>query len=636
MSIKTFAQAEEVLAKALPGYESRPQQQRLAQAVETVLAEGGQGLLQAGCGVGKSLGSLIPVILSGERVVVATATIALMEQYAEKDIPFLAENLGVPFTWALVKGRSNYFCHAKAANADEKFAPQIQALRDEVMEPGHDGDREHFKTPVTKQEFSNVASSSNECPGKRECPFGDICFAEIAKAKGREAQVVITNTAMLMTDLVVSERSEGAAQMLGEYDVVVIDEAHETEEIATNALSDTFRKGGFEKFVKEVSNFSGTYGDLIATAPLNEAIENAWSSLREGRFNSVAAEDESDVWSVLANLLLELGAKVAKVDLSNLTSDRKVAARRAQLASRASNMAWRVRRLLSDGSDVSVRWVESEKNLRGVSQLVIKTAPLRVGPFLQENLWTKTVILVSATLSVGSDFSFIKDRLGLEAPTVLDVGSPFDYSSQARLFIPTAQTPNPKARSAWQQYVMQTTIGLVDAAGGGALLLFTSRSAMQDAHDSLAEVLEERGHTVLMQGQGSNKDLAAAFQADTHSVLFALKSFFTGVDFAGETCRLVIIDKMPFPVPTEPVFEARSQQIEREGGNAFSKMAIPSMSLTLIQGFGRLIRTQKDQGVVAILDSRLASTGYGRGIVKTLPGAPKISSVSEAKEFFAA
>lgn len=635
MSIKTFAQAEEVLAQALPGYESRPQQQRLAQAVETVLAEGGQGLLQAGCGVGKSLGSLIPVILSGERVVVATATIALMEQYAEKDIPFLAENLGVPFTWALVKGRSNYFCHAKAANADEKFVPQIQALRDEVMEEGHDGDREHFKTPVTKQEFSNVASSSNECPGKRDCPFGDVCFAEIAKSKGRDAQVVITNTAMLMTDLVVSDRTEGAAQMLGEYDVVVIDEAHETEEIATNALSDTFRKGGFEKFAKEARNFSGTHGSLVSTSDLDEAVTNAWASLREGRFTSVAAEDGSDVWSVLADALLELSTNIAKIDLRD-SSDRKVKARRAQLTSRAASMSWRVRRLLSDGSDVSVRWVESEKSLRGVNQLVIKTAPLRVGPFLQENLWTKTVILVSATLSVGSDFSFIKDRLGLDAPTVLDVGSPFDYSSQARLFIPTAQTPNPKARSAWQQYVMQTTIGLVDAAGGGALLLFTSRSAMQDAHDSLAETLEARGHTVLMQGQGSNKELAEAFQSDTHSVLFALKSFFTGVDFAGETCRLVIIDKMPFPVPTEPVFEARSQQIEREGGNAFSKMAIPSMSLTLIQGFGRLIRTQKDQGVVAILDSRLASTGYGRGIVKTLPSAPKISSVSEAKEFFAA
>lgn len=636
MSIKTFAEAEQVLATALPGYESRPQQQRLAQAVENTLANGGQGLFQAGCGVGKSLGSLIPVILSGKRVVVATATIALMEQYAEKDIPFLSENLGVPFTWALVKGRSNYWCHAKAANADEKFVPQIEALRAEVMEEGHDGDREHFKTPVTKQEFSNLASSSNECPGKRECPFGEICFAEIAKTKGREAQVVITNTAMLMTDAVVSARTEGAAQMLGEYDVVVIDEAHETEEIATNALSDTFRKGGFEKLVKEISNFAGNHGDPISTTKATEAIASAWDELRPGRFNAKASEDGDDVWSLMASAFTELSSKVAKIEIRD-NSDRKETARRATLASRAATAANRVRRLLSDGDDVSVRWVEEEKNFKTRStQMVINSAPLRVGPFLEENLWTKTAILVSATLSVGSDFSYIKDRLGLVDPAILDVGSPFDYSDQARLFIPTSNIPNPKARSGWQQYVIQTTLGLVEAAGGGALLLFTSRSAMQDAYNNMADELESRGHTVLMQGDGSNKDLAAKFQEDTHSVLFALKSFFTGVDFAGETCRLVIIDKMPFPVPTEPVFEARSQQIEREGGNPFSKMAIPAMSLTLIQGFGRLIRTQKDQGVVAILDSRLSSTGYGKKIVGTLPPAPKISSVEEAKEFFSA
>ena len=206
----TFAEAEVVLAERLPGYESRPQQQAMAAAVEQTFARGGALLAEAGCGTGKSLGGMIPAILSGKRTVVATATIALMEQYAGKDLPFLEENLGVPFTWSLLKGRSNYLCLAKASSPEGIDVDLVKALVEETdSNPNHTGDREHFTTPVTKEEFSRVSMSSAECPGKRECPFGEVCFAEKAKRRAADSQVVITNTAMLMTDLKVREMTDG-------------------------------------------------------------------------------------------------------------------------------------------------------------------------------------------------------------------------------------------------------------------------------------------------------------------------------------------------------------------------------------------------------------------------------------------
>jgi Rad3-related DNA helicase len=550
--IRSFADAERVLADRLPGYTERPQQQALAAFVEEIIATGGHGLAEAGCGTGKSLATMIPAILGGKKTVIATATIALMEQYANKDVPFLEENLGVPFTWALVKGRSNYFCRAKAATADHSRVPNLPAMLAELeADENHSGDREHFEAPVTKEEFSYVASSADECPGKRKCPFGEVCFAEAAKQKGKEAQVVVTNTAMLMTDLKVREMTDGFASMLGDYDLVLIDEGHETEDITSGSTKEETRR---TRLVKRANN----YADKLAEA--------------------ATADDE-----------------------------------------------------------ILVRWTENWTGRNGQSQVLLKTAPVHIGSYLASWLWDMVPsVLISATLSVGGDFSYIAERLGLpETTQTLNVGTPFDYTTQALLFTPERTAPSPKDRNAWLGYSRVAMQELISAAGGGALLLFTSRAAMQAAYDGLSPWLEGRGFTALVQGQGSNKELAQQFKDDTHSVLFALKSFFTGVDFQGDTCRLVIIDKLPFPVPTEPVFAARSEQVERHGGSSFRDLTIPAMTLTLVQGYGRLIRTSQDKGIVAILDSRLTSTSWGAKIVKGLPGSPRTTSFVDAEKFFA-
>lgn len=651
---KTFAEAENVLASRLPGYESRPQQQALAAAVENLLAseEPTTGLFQAGCGTGKSLGLMIPAILSGKRTLVATATKALMEQYANSDVPFLKEHLGVDFEWAMLKGRSNYFCFAKAAQADASRYPWVSQVWAEVEPADHDGDFEHVTTVFDRDEQWVAAMSGTDCPGARACPFGEVCKSQAAKERAKKADLVVTNTAMLMTDLVVRQNTDGDVAMLGEYDVVILDEAHEVEEWATGALSNEIKRSGIEGLLSKADAFAGSQGSTLADeiASVRSLLDQSWSVLdrkakNEGGRNNDAIRltrswflGDGETWAHLAQALRDLAVSVGSVTVQ-YGDTKKVKASQKMIERQALNAAAKVDAAVFDNDDDTVRWIQREsRKVRGqwVEVTTLNTAPVHVGAFLYEWLWSRVpAALASATLSVGHDFSYIQGRLGITAPRTLDVGSPFDYSTQARLFIPTQDTPSPKETAGWMSYSIKTTLGLIDAAGGGALLLFTSRTAMQQSYDMLAEEIENRGHTVLMQGRdGTNKEIAERFSTDKSSVLFALKSFFTGVDFRGDTCRLVVINKLPFPVPSEPVFAARADQIKKAGGNDFGTLSIPAMSLTLIQGFGRLIRSKSDQGIVAILDSRLTGTSYGKKIVKTLPDAPQISTLSDAQAFF--
>ena len=638
----TFAEAEVVLAERLPGYESRLQQQALATAIEVAFAEGKHLIAEAGCGTGKSLGGMIPAILSGKRTVVATATIALMEQYANKDVPFLQENLGVPFTWALLKGRSNYLCMAKATNPENVDPALVAALLDEIEKnEDHTGDREHFEAKVTKEEFAKVSMSSAECPGKRECPFGDVCFAEKAKRKAAESQVVITNTAMLMTDLKVREMTDGWGAMLGDYENLLIDEAHELEEIATSQLEETFRPSATNRLVRDAATFATTQSHVLRTQDAVEAAANAVQSVlpdpgkESVRLGTAWFVNNAEPFIALIEALRAMRDEVMDVTIER--DEKRQQTKREIILKRIANQVKRYETMiLAEDSDL-VRWVAMEENPRTRERFpVLHFAPINVGPFLTEWLWNRTTsVLISATMSVGGDFSFIKTRLGLAEAKEINVGTPFDYDTQAMLFVPAPEMPNPKNRSGWLTYAQNATMELISKAGGGALLLFTSRSAMTEAYNNLKPQIEARGFTVLAQGiSGTNKEIAATFQADTHSVLFALKSFFTGVDIQGEACRLVIIDKLPFPVPSEPVFQARADEVKRQGKSDFSALSVPMMTLTLTQGYGRLIRTKRDKGVVAILDSRLSSTPWGNRIVDSLPDSPATTSLAEVGAFY--
>lgn len=651
---------EAILAKELPGYEPRKPQQILAYAIEQAMEDGKNLLAEAGCGTGKSIGGTVPMILQAiaqnTRVVVATATKALQEQYATKDMPFLQEKSGIvkpdgtPFTWALVKGRSNYACMAKLSGDDAENDPIVQAVKAELdADPEHSGDREHFATEIDDRSWARMSSSSKECPGKSECPFGAVCKAEAIKARGKQVDVVITNQAMLMTDLVIRDKTQGNEQgpvaMLGDYGMVLFDEGHELPEYAANALGNDLSGRGMGLMVRDVASFSALHGAdmehrLAETALLLSTLDEILLPLEGEALNLRWVSENYEPFAGLLDLF-----KTLRLDLLDLKIENDVdkqQAKRKILLTRLSNAMATIEEFLMAEDHERVRWVETyEVRMEKVWRL--KIAPVDVAPFLKRTLWDQDVnsVIMSATLSSGKtydgskDFTYIQRTLGLHGCQTVDVGTPFDFGQQALMYVPGRDVPSPKDRGAWMGMATATTLRLINDSQGGALLLYTSRKAMREAYETLTPALEGMGLTCLMQGDGrTNKELARIFKEDKHSVLFALKSFFVGVDVPGDACRLVIIDKLPFPVPSDPIFKARSLAEEKAGRRPFSTLSIPMMILTLEQGIGRLIRTKSDRGVVAILDSRLSSTPYGRSIVNALPDFPVTTQLGDVTEFF--
>lgn len=649
----TFGEVETTLAVHLPGYEPRPPQQKMALAIETSLAQGRSLYAQAGCGTGKSLGGLIPVLLralhSKQRAIVATATKALQEQYAVKDVPFLQEMSGIPFTWAVVKGRSNYACQVKLKSDDMEMDPTAKGVRAELAaDENHSGDREHFTTEIDDYTWSKLASSSNECPGKSTCPFGEVCYAEKAKRKGLEADLVITNQAMLMTDLVIKEKTQGenteGVQMLGDRGVVLFDEGHELPEYAANALGREFTPRGVSLLFRDAMTFAAIHDVALdertdACSLIMNGLDEMMLPLVGNALTQSWFVEHSTLFETLIDLLKNLYLDLTGVSIKHDTERQQAKLRLLQ--TRISNTLSTLEELLLSKDHERVRWVEGY-SVRDQPYWKLKIAPVEVGPFLKKNLWDVTpAVVMSATLSAGhdrrgnKDFGYIQRTLGLYDADTVDVGTPFDYGKQGMLFVPGRNMPSPKEYGRWAVYALTTTLRLIDASKGGALLLYTSRKAMTAAYEDLKDRLEDRGLRVLMQGDGkTNKELAQIFKDDEHSVLFALKSFFVGVDVPGNACRLVVIDKMPFPVPSDPIFKARSLLEKRAGRNPFSHLAIPMMTLSLEQATGRLIRTKDDRGIVAILDSRLTSEEYGRTIVTSLPDFPVTTDLEQVERFY--
>lgn len=652
--------AQTALAASLPNYESRLEQDRLARTIENTLSSQGHELAQAGTGTGKSLAALIPAIAhsleTGFPVVVSSATKALQDQYAGKDLPFLAEHLGVPFTYSVLKGRSNYVCLDKV-NQLKPDAIQFQEALVAELDEHETGDFDGLVTPIDPRTKPLLTTGSDECPGKNNCPFGAVCFAELAKQRAKESNIVVVNHSVLVTDLVVREKTEGRAGMLPNYEAVVIDEAHELEEYATGALGAEFTQRSFTQYASEVANL---LGDPKVTVKVNGAAQRLFAALdffqgsekSRGLDDAALLEHEDEFVNTL-DALRNLREQV--VALSVYGND-DLAGRRKRLMKRGESLIDRmVSVVLSSSSDL-VRWVERDDK-RGTT---LKYAPLSVAPFLRANLWEipnydlstvspddfedvaqsegpRTAVLLSATLALAGDFSYIASRLGVDDYTSFDAGTPFDYPAQAGLYVPK-EGYDPSQGFSWQGKVSASIGELVAAAGGRALLLFTSRVAMEQVYAQTADRMLAAGLTVLKQGDKPNRQLAATFKDDETSVLFALKSFMTGIDIQGDSLRLVVIDKLPFPVPTDVIVKARADAIDATAKNtwvdgSFPTMTVPMMALTLMQAFGRLIRTKDDEGLVAILDSRLHTKKYGRKILTTLPPAQQLGALHDATDY---
>lgn len=663
----TYADVEAVLPKYIPGYEQRVPQTTLAKLNSQALDQGFHLLAEAGCGTGKSFANLIPAVLRSTRegfdpttkeakfrVVYATATKALQDQIVDKDLPLLqqifADDFGIELRYALLKGRSNYLCLNRAQDSDPNEVRSLGDLlrvgNEHVKDESFGGEKADFEAVLGYEipfgEWAKVRADSDAC-SSNGCSQNHNCYAAIARRRASLAQVVVVNHAVLFADLLFWN------MLLGKYESVIFDEAHEAREFARSALGNEFTEGSLRGLLAEVRNLVKRHYHeheleiLEAQRDANAAQTALFlklNDLPELKKSNVARLTQAEFvldqneWADYILAIQVYAAELSRIapELDTMKSGEmdKHERRLQLLKKRAHNLAEKVLALVTADFDTLVRWVETEGKGED-RKLTVKSCPIDVAPWLRENLFAEVpAILTSATLQVNGKFDFVARQLGIDSYQELNVGTPFDFETQARFYVPNLPDPS-KERQAFDNAAINEIRSLLQASEGRALVLFTSHRAMKDAYDALADLLP---YTVLMQGQRPNKVLAAEFKSDTHSVLFATRSFMTGVDFQGETCSMVIVDKLPFPVPTEPLFAAESEWIERRGGNSFSDLSVPMMSLVIAQAFGRLIRHRNDKGIFALLDPRVVTKGYGKRIQKTLPPAPLTRDRQDVVNFF--
>lgn len=642
--IRSWDQAEMALAAKWGSFQPRPQQRALAHAVaETVNGNARHPirLAQAGTGVGKSMGYLIPALASGQRVVVSVSTKALQDQLIHKDLPTLRDTLFPELRYAMLKGRSNYLCLRALDKAGNTH----------TLNPGATGERSDLVEPVTDEWWRESTVDAEGCVGRKACPFSDNCYSELARQRALGAQVLVVNTSLLTQDLRLRSMTGGKVSLLGDYQVLIVDEAHEMADIVAGGLS---TKVTLHRILDTTSrlvyHLDGQDTPALIDRANTEAsvFFNSCKSWFDQQADTVRtaelAEDDQQALSRIFEALAPIADLVDRaacscepvVDMETGEQDLVCEYRR------------RVGSLMSDlelfatdpdeSAGASVVWMERGRT----GSVELRCSPAEVGGWLNSTLWDPAgtepprAVLTSATLGIGGDFSYTARRLGVNRYDDLDVGTPFDYGTQSRLYLPPTNAPSPKLGRVWKDWAQSQMADLVAAADGGALILFTSTSAMREAYDALSHRFKRSGWHPMVQGGGvDNRTLGQQFQRDRHSVLFATRSFMTGVDFAGDTCRLVVIDKMPFPVPDEPVFKARCAAVDARFGEkaSFRRVSIPEMSLVLVQAFGRLIRTVDDRGVVAILDPRMRA-GWAAPIRRALPPAPVVDSVEQVDKFY--
>ncbi len=616
----TAVDALRAVVGELPGGgEAREGQERMVAAVEAAINDHHHLAVQAGTGTGKSLGYLIPAICSGRRTVVATATKALQDQLVDKDLPFLAEHLDRPFTYAALKGRSNYLCLQRAKEALQSGQGTLPVDPDAERAPRHEivtlvewathdttsGDRAELTFEPTDRAWAAVSTSARECPGAARCPVGEACFAERARTAAAAADVIVVNLHLYGVHLASGQ------VVLPDHDVVIIDEAHQLEEIISATSGIDLGPGSFVNLSRTTRSLivdDRLAGDLEATA---SQLGDALDGLRDQRLRHPDPALEA-----------ALGAGRGRIDAvlaavrSIVSDDADVGARKQRVLRAATTLAEELM-VLADVPPTSVAWVEGTARAPR-----LRVAPIDVrGPLAP--LWEMpSVVLTSATLPAA-----LPERLGFppEAPT-LDVGSPFDFEHHALLYC-AAHLPDPRSGTTFDAAVHDELEALIDAAGGRTLALFTSWRAMTAAVEALRDRIH---HPILEQGSLPKPALLRAFAVDEAACLFATMGFWQGIDVAGPTLSLVTIDRLPFPRPDEPLLQARR---ELARANAFTTVDLPRVQVLLAQGAGRLIRTATDRGVVAVLDPRLASATYRWAVVQALPPMRRTKNRAEVEAF---
>jgi ATP-dependent DNA helicase DinG len=624
--------ADGALAERLPGFTYRAAQEQMAALVVEALTSGRHAVIEAGTGIGKTFAYLLPVLLLERRAIVSTGTHTLQDQLFSRDLPLLGAVIGRPMQVAVLKGRSNYLCWHRldaALHAGTHDGATLSALRGLMAwgQTSDSGDLTELEDLAEDHALkAEVTSTVENCLG-RECEFFDRCFVLEARRRAQTADVVIVNHHLLLADL--SLKDSGFGELLPGTDAVIVDEAHQLPDVAQQFFGWSIGTRELESLARDVFAAARSGGVLAQLDASLSALARATVAMRAAAGRAERAERGRTPWiaapAALRDALPEAAAALEALG-NELTPVAESSAGLRNCAERCGAYGSRLRELVVADTTEGLRWFDL-----GGSGVAAHWTPLDVGTALaarieaQNGVW----VFASATLAVGEDFSHYLRRIGLRTPLTGVLPSPFDYEKNARLFVPQG-LPDP-ADERYVESLLAAIWPLVEAARGGAFLLFTSYRALQRAQ-AWIEGRPVPG-PVLVQGRGSRSDLLTQFRADGNAILLGTGSFWQGVDVRGRALRLVVIDKLPFAVPSDPLIQARAEAIRREGGDPFHELSLPQAVLALKQGVGRLIRDFDDRGLIVIGDPRVRTRNYGAMFLRSLPAMPFVEDFDEALDF---
>ncbi|MBZ5590614.1 MAG: ATP-dependent DNA helicase [Acidobacteriia bacterium] len=631
--VRQFFSRHGALSKWHPNYEYRPGQLEMAEAVESALADRKHLIVEAGTGTGKTLAYLVPAILSGKRIIVSTGTKNLQEQLFFKDIPFLQKHFPRPLEVCYMKGRGNYACRQKIYDAQkEAVLDGFEEVADfQIIEQWEKttefGDRAEIKTlPESSSAWNKIDARRELCSGQK-CPQFDRCFITLMHQRAAQSDIIIVNHHLFFADLAIKD--EDVPGILPDYQAVVFDEAHEIEDVAGQYFGVQISNYRFQDLRRDIARVSRQ--KQFVSQELDRIIDRLEQLADHffGLFGNVEGRKGFDGRSAFleehaegyTDLLMALELTSSHLKLLKSQPDEV-----NPLIRRTEELMLGLKFVLeSDDSDF-VYWIE--RRGRGC---FLQATPVDVSAILSQRFFDKldTIVLTSATLAVAGTFEFVKQRLGLPYARTLIVPGHFDYEKQALLYVPP-HLPDPRD-PAFTKMAAEEIILLLQHSRGRAFVLFTSYQQMRLVYDRVSLEVE---YPTLMQGTGPRHALLEEFRSTPHSVLFATAAFWQGVDVPGDQLSCVIIDKLPFAVPSDPVVEARLRKVRESGGNPFYDYQIPQAAIALKQGFGRLIRSRSDRGVLALLDNRISKQRYGQVFFDSLPDYGFTTSIEDVEKFF--
>ncbi len=624
--------SEGPIAKALPHFSPRDSQQQMANAVQQAIRHAQVLLVEAGTGTGKTFAYLVPALLSGQRVVISTGTKTLQDQLFKRDLPLVRDALATPVKMALLKGRANYLClHRLEQVQGAGFLHSKQAVSDlqtvrEWAATTQEGDIAELGAVAESADvWPQVTSTKDNCLGQ-ECAYFKDCHVMKARRRAQESDIVVVNHHLFFADIAL--RDEGVAELLPEADAVIFDEAHQLSDVAMNFFGDSISSRQLFELAQDVNiaHFKEAK-DMSKLLQQTDAVQLALKNMRLAFGKMMRRE----AWHTVGNSL-ELQAAISdlKKTLSLLQGTLEVVAERGktleQCYRRCVELSATFNALTGSSPADQIHWFETFQRA-----FVIRHTPMDVSEQFQAMMQAKQAawVLTSATLAVGQQFTHFAAPLGLNHAKELLLDSPFDFEKQALLYVPRA-LPDPSA-SDYTEALIHAALPVLEASKGRAFLLFTSHRALKLA----AELLEGKTeYPLLVQGTQPRATLLTAFRAHGNAILLGTSSFWEGVDVRGEALSCVIIDKLPFASPGDPLIEARIASMKKQGKNAFMEYQLPSAVITLKQGVGRLIRDIDDRGVLMLCDPRLIARPYGKLFLNSLPSMPRTRELAKVQDFF--